>query len=414
MTAKCRSCASGRVRPFLDLGVLPLPDALRRREQLGEQEQRYPLEVAFCESCSLVQILEEVDPGAMFVDNYHYFSSFSDELLRHSRRNVEELIESRRLGDGSLVVELASNDGYLLQYFVERGIDVLGIDPSPGPAQAARDQGIETLQEFFTADLAAKLVAAGRRADVVVANNVLAHVPDTNGFVAGIAALLKPDGTTSIEAPYVHDLIEHCEFDTIYHEHLCYFSVSSVQALFARHGLHLNRVVHLGIHGGSLRYYASPTPDSDGSVEDYLARERALGVDRYEFYAGFAERVVELKRALRELVVGLRAGGKTIAAYGAAAKGSIMLNYVGLDSSLLDFVVDRNVHKQGRYMPGVDLEILPPETLLQRMPDYVLILPWNFRREIIEQQQEYLGKGGKFIVPVPQPEVVTDASVHSH
>ena len=410
----CRSCEGTDVRTFLDLGVLPLPDALRRQEDLGKPEKRYPLQVAFCSGCGLVQILEEVDPGEMFVANYHYYSSFSDALLRHSKQNVDDLIAARRLGPASLVVELASNDGYLLQYFVERGIPVLGIDPSPGPAAAARARGIPTLETFFTRELGAELRGQGKQADVVIANNVMAHVPDTNGFVAGVAHLLAPGGTTSIEAPYVRDLIDHCEFDTIYHEHLCYFSVTAVEALFARHDLHLNRVEHLPIHGGSLRYHASPTPEPDGSVERYLQEEERAGVDRFDYYRDFAERVARLKVDLLALVRRLKAQGVRIAAYGAAAKGTILLNYVGLDHSLLDFVVDRNVHKQGRWMPGVDLPILPPAALLERAPDYVLILSWNFKDEIIQQQAEYLGRGGKFIVPVPRPEVVAHAGVHCH
>ncbi|MEM7203449.1 MAG: class I SAM-dependent methyltransferase [Planctomycetota bacterium] len=412
--ATCRSCGSDDVRSFLDLGVLPLPDALRRAAELQQDEKRYPLEVGFCASCSLVQILEEVDPEEMFVANYHYYSSFSDALLRHSKKNVDNLVATRGLGPESLVVELASNDGYLLQYFVKHGVPVLGIDPSPGPAAAAAEKGIPTMETFFTRELAEQLVANGKQADVIVANNVMAHVPDVNGFVGGIAKLLKENGTTSIEAPYVRDLIEHCEFDTIYHEHLCYFSVSAVEALFERHDLHLNKVEHLDIHGGSLRYYASPTPDPDGSVERYLDEETRLGLDTQDFYDGFANRVGQLKTDLRELVARLKGEGKSIAAYGAAAKGAIMLNYVGLDHQMLDFVVDRNTHKQGRYMPGMDLEIRDPRALLEDKPDYTLLLSWNFKDEIMEQQQEYLNQGGKFIVPVPHPEVVSHAGVHSH
>ncbi|MCC6783088.1 MAG: class I SAM-dependent methyltransferase [Planctomycetes bacterium] len=406
MSLSCRSCQSGEVRPFLDLGRMPLSDGLRHHSQLGRPEPRYPLEVAFCAGCSLVQITTSVDPKELFCNEYPYYSSFSDSLLRHSEANVDALCRERRLGPSSFVLELASNDGYLLQYFQARGVPVLGIDPAEGPVKAALARGIPTRQAFFTRALAEQLVAEGRRADVIVGNNVMAHVPDLNGFVAGIAALLKPDGTTSIEAPYVRDLIEHCEFDTIYHEHLCYFSVTAVARLFARHGLHLNRVVGLPIHGGSLRYHASPTPAPDGSVERYLAAERAAGVDRFAFYAGFGERVRALRESLRTLVFGLRAQGKRIAAYGAAAKGAILVNYVGLGPDVLEFCVDRNVHKQGRWLPGVDVPILAPEELLARRPDYTLLLPWNLEREIVAQQQAYLAAGGRFIVPVPEPRIV--------
>ncbi len=402
----CRSCASQAVQPFLDLGLMPLSDGLRKPADLQAEERRFPLEVVFCGDCSLVQILEEVDPEELFCQDYPYFSSFTDSLLRHSKANVDNLCETRNLDQDSLVVELASNDGYLLQYFVERGIPVQGIDPAAGPARAAIDKGVPTLNEFFTEALADRLVAAGKRADVVIGNNVLAHVPDLNGFVAGIAKLLKPTGTTSIEAPYVRDLIDGCQFHTIYHEHLGYYSVTAVQALFARHGLHLNKVEHLTIHGGSLRYYASPTAAPNGSVERFLAEEKQLGVDTLAYYQDFGTRVQQLRTELLELVQGIRADGKTIAAYGAAAKGAIMLNYAGLDEHSIDFCVDRNVHKQGKFMPGVAIEIFDPAVILQRMPDYLLILPWNFKEEIISQQAEYQARGGQFLVPVPKPQIV--------
>ncbi len=413
-TPTCRSCGSQEISTFLDLGNMPLSDGLRRPEDMSKTERRYPLETAFCSACSLVQILEEVDPEEMFCKDYPYFSSFTDHLLRHSKANVENLCKTRQLTKKSMVVELASNDGYLLQYFVEKGIPVQGIDPADGPAKAAQEKGIPTLNTFFTQELASKLKAEGMQADVIIGNNVLAHVPDLNGFVAGIAMLLKENGTTSIEAPYVRDLIDGCQFDTIYHEHLCYYSVTAANALFKRHGLFLNKVEHLDIHGGSIRYYASPTQDPDGSVERYLAEEEALGMNTLTFYEGFASKVESLKNSLMSIVQELKAQGKSIAGYGAAAKGAIMLNYVGLDENLIDFVVDRNVHKQGRYMPGVDLMIHDPQIILEKQPDYLLILPWNFKAEIMEQQQEYNARGGKFIVPVPTPEVVENAGINSH
>lgn len=385
---------------------MPLSDGLRRRDQIGRPEKRYPLDVAFCEDCTLAQISEEVPPTELFGDDYPYFSSFSDSLLRHSAANVEALVRDRRLGQNSFVVEIASNDGYLLQYFKQKGIPVLGIDPAKGPVEAARARGIPTRHAFFGKTLAAELAAAGPKADVIVANNVMAHVPDLRGFVAGVAQLLGEGGTTSIEAPYVRDLIEHCEFDTIYHEHLCYFSVTAVQRLFSSHGLHLNRVVKLPIHGGSLRYHAGHRSEPDGSVEAMLAQERAAGVDRFEFYADFGERVRALREELRELVLGLKAKGHSIAAYGAAAKGAILVNYAELDHHVIDFCVDRNVHKQGRFLPGVDVEILDPAELLRRRPDYTLLLPWNLEREIVGQQRAYLEAGGRFVIPIPKPRIV--------
>jgi SAM-dependent methyltransferase len=401
--ARCRSCGGDGLSVFLSLGNLPLSDGFLEAAQLDEDEARYPLDVAFCPDCALVQILETVPPEKLFGADYPYFSSFTDTLLRHSASNVRERVAERRLGPQSLVVELASNDGYLLQYYRERGIPVLGIDPAPGPVAAARARGIDSLQAFFGSQLAEELVAQGKRADVIHANNVLAHVADTNGFVEGIATLLKDDGVAVIEAPYVRDLIDHGEFDTIYHEHLCYFSVTALQNLFERHGLALNRVEPLTIHGGSLRLFVEKHHAPTRSIAAYLETERRLGLDRLSYYAGFSARVAGIRCELIALLQDLKRRGACIVGYGAAAKGTIMLNYAGLGGDVLDFVVDRNVHKQGRYVPGVRLRIEPPERVLERQPDYVLILPWNFKDEIMTQQDEYRRRGGRFIVPVPRP-----------
>jgi SAM-dependent methyltransferase len=404
--AHCRSCDSTELTIFLSLGNLPLSDGLLEPRQLVDNEPRYPLDVAFCANCSLVQILETVPPEELFGADYPYFSSFTDTLLRHSEANVKERIAERKLGANSLVVELASNDGYLLQYYKNAGIPVLGIDPAPGPVAAAREKGIETLQAFFGNDFAKDLVAKGRRADVIHANNVLAHVADTNGFVAGIATLLKDDGVAVIECPYVKDLIEHGEFDTIYHEHLCYFSVTALRALFSRHGLYITRVVPLAIHGGSLRVFVGKENRPEDSVRQYIESEQRLGLDRLDYYAEFSKRVDQIRTELNELLHGLKGRNARIVGYGAAAKGTIMLNYVGIGQETLDFVVDRNTHKQGRYIPGVRLPIAAPERVLAEQPDYVLILPWNFKDEIMAQQAEYRRRGGKFIVPVPRPTII--------
>jgi len=402
----CRSCGHIGLKPILDLGRMPLSDRLLTDSQIREPEGKYPLEVAYCPECSLVQILQTVPPEKLFCEDYPYYSSFSDTLLEHSRRNVLSLIKSRGLSSNSFVVELASNDGYLLKNYVERGIPCLGIDPAEGPARAAEKIGIPTLCDFFSQELAERLVNEGRRADVIHANNVLAHVADTNGFVEGIRILLKDNGVAVIEVPYVRDLIDNCEFDTIYHEHLCYFSVMSLNKLFRRHRLFLNGVTRLSIHGGSLRLYVEPREQVGDSVRELLAEETKAGVDQHSYYAKFSKAVESIRKSVQQLLCKLKREGNRIAAYGAAAKGTIMLNYIGAGPDLIDFVVDRNIHKQGKYMPGVHIPICDPRKLLQDMPDYVIILTWNFKDEILSQQSAFREKGGKFIIPVPKLVVV--------
>lgn len=402
----CRSCGTGGLRRFLNLGLMPLADRLLSESELQEWEPRFPLQTALCEACGLVQITETVDPTILFAHHYPYYSSFSPALLKHSRENVFDIIERRKLDNDSFVIELASNDGYLLKNYVERGIPVLGIDPADGPASAARKINVPTLTDFFTADLADSLKQKGQSADVIHANNVLAHVADTNGFVKGLRLLLKDTGVAVIEVPYVLNLIDHVEFDTIYHEHLCYFSVHALQSLFRRHDLHLNEIKHLEIHGGSLRLYVEPIERVGSSVTNQLALESKLGLDGAAYYETFSHRVEGLKAQVVSLLRKLKAQGKTIAAYGAAAKGATLINYFDIGNDVIDFVVDRNVHKQGKYMPGKQIPIRSPEALLEEMPDFVLMLAWNFADEILEQQKEYRKRGGQFVIPVPEPRVL--------
>ena len=402
----CRSCGTSTLVTFLSLGETPLADALVDPSSRAP-EPRFPLDVAFCPSCSLVQILEEVPPAQLFVDNYLYFSSFSDALAAHAREHAHGLIDSRPLGAESLVVEIASNDGYLLSNFVDKGIPVLGIDPAPDQAAAAEDRGVPTLRAFFGAELASQLRTEGRRADVIIANNVMAHVPDLNGFVEGMRILLTDDGVATIENPYVRDLIEHAEFDTIYHEHHCYFSCTAVDHLMRRNGLYLNDIDYFpNLHGGTLRWTVSPNENVTQTVRDYLQREHDTGLTESAYYGEFGGRVADVKQQLLELLRGLRAQGSTIAGYGAAAKGSTLLNYVGIGSDLVEFVVDRNGHKQGKLMPGTSQPIQDPSVLLTERPDYLLLLAWNFADEIMQQQAEYRSAGGQFIVPIPSPRIV--------
>ena len=405
----CRACGASELRPVLDLGSTPLANRLIEPNDARESEPTYPLELVFCPSCGLTQITETVPPSELFA-NYVYFSSFSDTMVAHAHKLADALIDKRQLGSNSLVVEAASNDGYLLQHYLAAGVPVLGIEPAENVAQEAiSKRGVRTEVAFFGSQTADKLVADGHRADVFHAHNVLAHVADLNGFVAGIRTLLMDDGVAVIEAPYVRPFIDHREFDTIYHEHLCYFSLTALDKLFRRHRLVIREATVVPIHGGSLRIIAG-RGDADeppqGTAAAMLAEEQRIGLDRFDYYARFAADIERLKQILPKLLSDLKTAGRTLAAYGASAKGSTLLNTFGIGSDLLDFVADRSTAKQRKLTPGTRLPIVAAEELAQRRPDYCLLLTWNFAEEILAQQSAYRDAGGLFIVPIPDVRVI--------
>jgi SAM-dependent methyltransferase len=402
---RCRFCKSDLDHTFVDLGMSPLCESYLQRDQLNTMEPYYPLHVFVCDRCFLVQLQEFVSPASIFSE-YAYFSSYSDSWLQHCRRYTEQMLNRFRLNRTSLVVELASNDGYLLQYFVKTGIPVLGIEPAANVAKVAEGKGVRTLVRFFGKRLAEELAAAGTQADLLIANNVLAQVPDLCDFVAGMKILLKPQGVLTLEFPHLLRLIEENQFDTIYHEHFSYFSFLTARRICGAHGIVLFDVEELPTHGGSLRVFGRHANDTSKAVtprvSELEAKEQAEGLERVESYCLFSEKVSRAKRKLLQCLIRAKEEGKSIVGYGAPGKGNTLLNYCGAGKDLIDYTVDRNPYKQGRFTPGTHLPIYHPDKIAETRPDYLLILPWNLKNEIIEQMAFVREWGGKFIIPIPE------------
>jgi SAM-dependent methyltransferase len=408
-TARCLFCNAPLKHTFVDLGMSPLCESYRSREQLNQMEPFYPLHVKVCEQCFLVQLEQYVSAEHIFTE-YAYFSSFSDSWLKHASDYVDMISNRLGLGSQSLAVELASNDGYLLQYFVKRDIPVLGVEPAVNVAKAAEKKGVPTLVKFFGCQTALEMAANGRTADLVVGNNVLAQVPDINDFVGGIRIILKPGGVATLEFPHLVRLMHENQYDTIYHEHFSYFSLITVEKIFAAHGLVLFDVEELPTHGGSLRIYLRHVDDNSkpitSAVVNLRNRELASGLNRMTTYTTFSEQVMESKRKLLDLLIRLRREGKRVVGYGAPGKGNTLLNYCGIRTDFIEFTVDRNPYKQGRFLPGTHIPIYPVDQIRRRRPDYIVILPWNLKDEIVAQLDYAREWGAKFIVPIPEARII--------
>lgn len=405
----CRFCKSAIYQSFADLGMSPLSNAYLKTEQLQQMERFYPLNAWVCGTCFLVQLDQFETPEHIFSD-YAYFSSYSDSWLKHASGYAEAMVERFGLNSGSHVVEIASNDGYLLQYFVKWGVPVLGIEPAANVAIVAENKGVPTLVKFFGTETAAALVASGKQADLLIGNNVLAHVPNLNDFICGMAKLLKSEGVITMEFPHLLRLMTQNQFDTIYHEHFSYFSFLTVEKIFKSHGITLFDVEKISTHGGSLRIFGKHSADTSkpvlSSVEALRKEEFKAGLDQASTYATFFEKIKVIKRDLLRLLINAKDQGKTVVGYGAPAKGNTMLNYCGVRTDLLDYTVDLSPHKQGMFLPGVHIPIFHPDKIAETRPDYLLILPWNIKEEIMGQMNHIRSWGGKFIVPIPRVEVI--------
>jgi len=404
----CRFCGSELKHIFADLGISPLSNSYLKSQDLYRMEPHYPLCVYVCDACYLVQLPVFESPEAIFED-YAYFSSYSESWLKHAKTYVGEMVDRFRFDGKSQVIEIASNDGYLLQYFKERGIPILGIEPAKNVAKAAQEAGIPTIIDFFGTQMAKELTREGKYADLLLGNNVLAHVPTLNDFVEGMKIILKPHGVITMEFPHLMRLIEENQFDTIYHEHFSYFSFTTVEKVFAKHGLVLFDVEELPTHGGSLRIYARHTEDNSKPVGvrvlELKEREEAAGFSRIEYYLSFEEKVKKTKRRILNFLVKAKEEGKSIVGYGAPAKGNTLLNYCGIRTDFIEYTVDRSPHKQGQYLPGTHIPIYPPDKIKETKPDYVVILPWNLKEEITDQMAHIREWGGRFLVLIPEPVV---------
>lgn len=407
---KCRHCGSLVNLPFVDLGSAPPSNAYLTEQALRSPEKSYPLRVLVCTECWLAQTEDFADSSELFSADYAYFSSFSKTWLQHAERYVAEMTQRLSLGSNSMVVEVAANDGYLLQYVRARGIPCLGIEPTSGTARAARDKGIEVVEEFFGLGLAQRLAEDGKSADLTAANNVLAHVPDINDFVSGFALLLKPQGVATFEFPHLLRLVQESQFDTIYHEHFSYLSLTAALRIFSRNGLNVFDVEELSTHGGSLRVYAQKSATgrrgASGNVAAVVAAEDGAGVTTADFYRSFQDKANRVKDDFLRFLLDAKAAGKTVAAYGAAAKGNTLINYAGIRPDLIKFVVDRNPAKQGKYLPGSRIPVVEETALREVRPDYVVILPWNLKAEVMNQLG-YIGSwGGRVVTAIPSLEVM--------
>ncbi len=408
--SKCRFCSSELKYSVVDLGMSPLCQKHVKPEYKNDMEKFYPLHAYICDRCWLMQLEEFATPDEIFAEDYAYFSSYSDSWLDHARRYTEAMTDRFGIDDNKLVVEIASNDGYLLQWFVQKGIPVLGVEPARNVAEVAQEKGVRTEVRFFGIDTARQLAGQYGKADLLLGNNVLAHVPDINDFVSGMKVMLNQGGVITMEFPHLQRLIEENQFDTIYHEHFSYLSFVAVNRIFAHHGITLFDVEELPTHGGSLRIYGRHTEDTSKPVQDrakeLLEREKALGFESLEYYAEFEEKVKETKRKLLEFLIQAKREGKKVVGYGAPGKGNTLLNYCGIRTDFLDFTVDRSPHKQGNYLPGTHIPIYAPEKIDETQPDYVLILPWNLKKEISRQMAHIREWGGQFVIPIPEVQVL--------